>query len=241
MMLRGTVERRLLVNYRVDPDVVRPLVPAPFRPAVVNGSAVAGICLIRLGGLRPAAFPARLGWRPTENAAHRIAVEWDGGAGVYIPRRDSDSLVTRLVGGRLFPGVHHAARFHVVEDDRSLHISFASTDGSTSVSVDVDDTTEFESGVFADLEAASSFFQAGSVGYSPGPDADCLDGIELRTDSWRVSPVRAVRAASSFFDDTSLFPPGSAVLDCALLMRDVPVTWHAVTGANDERRNLVSA
>jgi len=48
----------------------------PFRPQLVHGWAVAGICLIRLGRLRPSRVPSAVGLR-SENAAHRIAVEWD--------------------------------------------------------------------------------------------------------------------------------------------------------------------
>ena len=55
--MRGVIERRLLVNYRVDPEVVADQLPAPFEPELVNGYAVAGICLIRLGRLRPRSFP----------------------------------------------------------------------------------------------------------------------------------------------------------------------------------------
>jgi hypothetical protein len=36
--IRGTIDRRLLVNYRVDPSVAARLVPRPFRPLLVNGS-----------------------------------------------------------------------------------------------------------------------------------------------------------------------------------------------------------
>jgi hypothetical protein len=52
--------------------------------------------------------------------------------------------------------------------------------------------------------------------------------MELVARRWVVQPaeVRAVR--SSFFDDARLFPPGSAEIDCALVMRDIPVTWTAV-------------
>jgi hypothetical protein len=57
----------------------------------------------------------------SENAAHRVAVEWDeDGAirtGVFIPRRDSSSRLNALVSGRVFPGVHHHARFHVSETE----------------------------------------------------------------------------------------------------------------------------
>jgi hypothetical protein len=52
--------------------------------------------------------------------------------------------------------------------------------------------------------------------------------VELRTDRWRVEPVEVHAVRSSFFDDPHLFPPGSAVLDCALLMRDIPATWSAL-------------
>jgi hypothetical protein len=52
--------------------------------------------------------------------------------------------------------------------------------------------------------------------------------MELRADRWAVEPVEVRAVRSSFFEDTRLFPPGSATLDCALLMRDIPVTWTAL-------------
>jgi hypothetical protein len=230
--ISSVVERRLLVNYRVDPAIAARLVPAHMRPQLVNGRAVAGICLIRLGRLRPSGLPAALGMR-SENAAHRIAVEWDGPAGletgVYIPRRDSGSLLTVLAGGRLFPGEHHAARFDVRETADELHVAFASRDETAAVSVDVRTTSRFKSsGLFADLAEASAFFQRGAAGFSATGDGDRLDGLELETDRWRVEPVEVVSARSTFFDDRDLFPEGSAVLDGALLMREMPATWRAL-------------
>ena len=59
--LRAVMERRLLVNYRVDPELLASLLPAPFRPILVGGYGVAGICLIRLAGIRPAGVPAGAG------------------------------------------------------------------------------------------------------------------------------------------------------------------------------------
>src|SRR5688572_30835362 len=114
--VRGVMNRRILVNFRVRPDVVKRFLPAPFRPKLVQDWGLAGICLIRLEAIRPRGFPSACGIA-SENAAHRIAVEWDEGGrrreGVYIPRRDTNSLLNRLAGGRLFPGVHHAAEFRV--------------------------------------------------------------------------------------------------------------------------------
>jgi hypothetical protein len=230
--LSSVIERRLLVNYRVDPRVVAELLPAPLRPQQVGGWAVAGICLIRLGQVRPHGVPARFGLR-SENAAHRIAVEWDGphgiGTGVYIPRRDSGSVVNVLAGGRLFPGRHHHASFDVKETPQDLHVACTSRDGSTQVRVDASLTGRFQgSELFADLQQASAFFRRGSRGYSAGRDSDrgCLDGMELDTGSWRVEPVEVHAVRSTFFDDQERFPRGKATLDCALLMRDIPVTWN---------------
>src|SRR5450631_100992 len=79
--LEGVIDRRLLVNYRVDPEIAARWLPAPFRPQLVNGFAVAGICLIRLVKLRPVGAPRWAGLT-SENAAHRIAVEWPTKTGI---------------------------------------------------------------------------------------------------------------------------------------------------------------
>jgi hypothetical protein len=219
------------VNYRVDPASLTGLLPDGMRPQLVDGAAVAGICLIRLGGLRPQGLPRGLGLT-SENAAHRVAVEWDEGgrtrAGVYIPRRDSASRLTVLLGGRVFPGAHHHARFEVEESDEQLRVAFRSADGD----VDVDVTVQVEpdldgSRLFADVDAASAFFEQGSIGLSPGRDGRRLEAVRLSTDAWRVEPCRVLSARSSFFEDRSRFPTGAAVLDSALVMRRVPVVWES--------------
>ncbi|UQX89628.1 DUF2071 domain-containing protein [Jatrophihabitans telluris] len=171
--LSGEVERRLLINYRVDPSVIGPMLPAPFRPQMVNGFAVAGICLIRLGSMRPYGLPSWIGLR-SENAAHRVAVQWDSPTGlrngVYIPRRDSNSLVNVAVGGRLFPGAHHRASFEVAESPSELSVAFTSRDRSADVNVVVRVEADLTgSALFDDTAAASAFFEQGSTGFSATP------------------------------------------------------------------------
>ncbi|MEU5371100.1 hypothetical protein ABZ362_19340 [Streptomyces sp. NPDC005951] len=143
--LSSVIERRLMVNYRVDPYVAAALLPAPLRPQLVRGHAVAGICLLRIGGVRPARAPAATGLT-SENAAHRIAVEWDGPDGV-------------------------------------------------------------------------------ERGLSPNAGGTHLDVLELSTDAWKVTAGRPRHVRSSFFEDLDRFPPGSTVLDSALVMRGVAADW----------------
>jgi hypothetical protein len=228
--LDGVIDRRLLVNYRVDPEVAARWVPAPFRPQLVNGFAVAGICLIRLVELRPAGAPRWVGLT-SENAAHRIAVEWSTETGirtgVFIPRRDSNATANVAFGGRIYPGSHERAAFQVHGNhDGGLRVAFRSRDGSANVDVTVSPGFDFtRSRLFPDLASASEFFRNGSVGYSATRTAGRFDGLELDTNAWSVEPVSVSAAQSSVFSDFSTFPAGTAELDNALLMRRVPVVW----------------
>jgi hypothetical protein len=230
--IEGVIERRLLVNYRVAPDALAGILPAPFRPKLVNGYAIAGICLIRLGSLRPRGLPAGLGIH-SENAAHRIAVEWDADGrtheGVYIPRRDSDSCLNAAVGGRIFPGRHHRAVFTVSEIDDHFDVALQSGDGCTRVAVAGRLARSMPSdSVFTDLEEASAFFRGGSIGYSATGRPGCYDGLELRVAEWSVEPLAVEHVESSFFDDPRRFPAGTATFDCALVMRRIAHSWHSL-------------
>jgi len=106
-VIKGTIKRRLLVNFRADPTVVQRILPPPFRPKLHREHSLVGICLIRLEQIRPAGLPSVLGLS-SENAAHRIAVEWTDAAGiqregVFIPRRDTGSLLNPVGAGGYFP------------------------------------------------------------------------------------------------------------------------------------------
>jgi hypothetical protein len=229
--IRGVIDRRILVNFRVDPEVLSKFLPAPFSPKLAGGSGIAGVCLIRLKEIRPRLVPSRCGVS-SENAAHRIAVEWsvDGQfhEGVYIPRRDTTSRLNILLGGRLFPGFHHPAHFDVDEADGSYSVALHSKDGQVRLEVVGRVASELPpESVFSSLEEASVFFERGSVGYSATPNPGRFDGLELRSLSWCVEPLAVERVYSSFFSNEEIFPRGSVRFDCALLMRGIEHEWHA--------------
>lgn len=229
--LAGTVKRRILLNYRADPANIQRLLPGGFRPKLYRGKAVAGICLIRLEHIRPKLAPEFIGLS-SENAAHRIAVEWDEDGktreGVFIPRRDTDSAISALAGGTLFPGEQNRAMFDVRDRDGTIEFSMTSVDGSVHIELNGShaDDLPMES-IFEDLEASSEFFRGGALGYSVKSDPDRLDGITLRTNEWNVSPLNIGRVSSTFYDDESLFPKGTIEFDHALIMENVEHEWHA--------------
>lgn len=229
--IRGIIRRRLLVNFRVDAEVMQRYLPAPFRPKLHNGYAIAGICLIRLEQIRPDWLPLETGLS-SENAAHRIAVRWDEGStereGVFIPRRDTSSTMNHLTGGRVFPGEHHRADFAVTDTGGTIAMSIQARDGGMSVSLRARESDALPAtSCFATLAESSAYFEGGSVGYSVTKDCCRLDGIRLVTERWEVRPLEVEEIRSSFFSDETVFPAGSVVFDHALIMRDIAHTWEA--------------
>lgn len=242
--IHGVIRRRMLVNFRVDPKVMQRFLPEPFQPKLLGDAALAGICLIRLEEIRPRPLPAMMGFS-SENAAHRVAVRWttavgDEREGVYIPRRDSGSLVNYLVGGRLFPGEHHRAKFNVRDQAGSIDFSMRSLDGEVAVDLRGSPCDRLPATTkFCSIQEASEFFEKGALGYSETSQRDRLDGLYLVTKSWHVEPLQVEHVHSSFFSDPSLFPPGSVEFDCALLMRNIDHEWQRAPdlplGGNTER------
>lgn len=229
--IQGIIRRRILVNFRVEPEVVQRHLPPKFRPKLHAGSAIAGICLIRLEQIRPKHIPAFVG-HSSENAAHRIAVVWETERGepqegVFIPRRDTNSRMNHLAGGRLFPGEHHYAHFAVQDSGQQIDLRMKSKDGEVSVEVDatVGKDLPVSSG-FATLDEASAFFEPGSLGYSMTKEGDRLDGLKLRTKTWKVEALDVAHVFSSYFADEKRFPKGSVCFDSALVMRNIQHEWQ---------------
>lgn len=231
--LHGVIERRILVNYIAQPDVVKRILPKPFKPKLYEGKAIVGICLIRLRSIKPKGLPDFMGVN-SENAAHRIAVEWEENGqikeGVFIPRRDTNLKLNAIVGGRLFPGKHYYAKFNVFEEDNKYHLDFTRSD-QTTIKIDAELSKSFEeNSIFKTLENVSKFFEKGSVGYSP--NGNSFDGLKLETYEWKVKPLRVLNVKSSFFDDQNIFPKDSIQFDNAILMENIEHEWNSLKGIN---------
>lgn len=230
--IQGIIRRRLLINFRVEPDIIQRQLPAIFRPKLQAEKAIAGICLIRLEQIRPKGMPSFLGLY-SENAAHRIAVLWDDKdgtthEGVFVPRRDTDSKLNHLLGGRLFPGEQNQAVFSVRESDDEIELEMESQDKSVKVKVKGKTTDQTpKSSVFSSLPEVSSFFEHGSLGYSVTNNPERFDGIVLHTEQWRVEALDVSSVSSSYFDDETKFPKGSVAFDNGLIMRNIEHEWHS--------------
>ena len=226
--LVGTIDRRILVNFRAELSVLRKFLPEPFEPLSVNGYGIVGICFFQLKDLRIKGAPSLLGYR-SENSAHRISIQWEENGkrktGVYIPRRDTSSVLNALAGGRVFSGAHRLAKFHVKEEEGTFDISFQGKDG-TSFYINAQESSNFPMGsLFKTLDRASAFFKRGNIGYAPRYKLEIFDGIELHIPQWEVQALRVNKVETGFFEDLTHFPKGSIYFDHALLMKNCEHEW----------------
>lgn len=227
--IHGLIDRRILINFTAEPEVVEKIIPFPFRPKIYKGKAIVGICLIRLKNIKPKGLPDFIGVN-SENGAHRIAVEWEENgetkSGVYIPRRDTSLKLNTLVGGRIFPGKHYYAKFVVEENKGNYHINFKSSD-NTEILIDAVEAKLFnDKSIFETLNNASEFFETGAIGYSPNKGK--FEGLRLKAYKWEVKPLEVLNVKSTFFENEVIFPKGSVNFDNALLMTNIEHEWNSI-------------
>lgn len=65
--IHGIIDRRILLNYRIDPQVLRRVLLVPFRPKLYDDVAVGGVCIIRFEQLRLPFMPAGIGLEDAMN------------------------------------------------------------------------------------------------------------------------------------------------------------------------------
>ncbi len=225
--ITGIIDRRVLLNYRAPVDVVAALLPKHFKPRVVNDYALIGVCMIRFRHLRPAFLPRLCGGLSSENAAHRISVEWDAAegrqTGVFVTRRDTNSRLVALSGGRIFPGVHSRVSFDVDEGGERVDISMHDQSGDL-VTLRSRKTDAFDSAVFDSHAAASTYFSEDKIGYSPNRRGTQMEGLKLHCHQWETSSLAVEEATVRAFTALSQ----EVVLDHALLMHHIPHDWSSV-------------
>jgi len=240
-LVHGVIERRLLVAYRLDPVVAQQVLPPPFRARQINGYAVAGIALARLGRLRPAGLPS-VRTLTRETTTHGVAVEWESAralhTGVYILHRDRGAPTAvapaAIPRGRLGRRLHPVPEFTVDERADGLRVAYASRDRAVRVEVDVSLGSSLDaSALFPDVPTAARFFDLDGAGAGWGPT---VRGLRLTAEDRSLGAAHILTARSSIFADASLFPPGSVHVDSGLLLRNVAVAWAPVERVRAARR-----
>lgn len=220
--VRGIVERRLLVNYRVDLGRLDAILSKPFRGREVgeSGMGIGSICLTRVENARPRFAPGFLGI-PVETATHRVYARVEGGGEhcVYVPRRDVSSGFHAFVMGSLLPMEFDRGEFRT--EERGIERLIQVDGGNEVVGVLFQETERDEvkeDSVFYSLESASVFLCEGGVEY--GMSGDVYSGIETCLQENDLKPVEVKDEQSSYFGKMG------GEFDSAFRMEEVEHVWE---------------
>ncbi|MDB4055767.1 DUF2071 domain-containing protein [Akkermansiaceae bacterium] len=221
----GIIDHRILLNFRIDPEVMKKNLPEEFTPKVVGGYAIGGICQVSLSEMRAKGMPSIVG-TGSHNAAHRIAVDSSQGEGVYVTRRDTNSWLNTMSGGRVFPGVYSKANFDVSASGDLYSVRIENKKKELIMSISAEVVSELPEGsVFESTEEVSDFFKTGNIGWSSKEQSNQFDAIELKTVEWGMEPLKVKESFSAYFSNTSIFPKGSVEFDSAMIMRNLKHSW----------------
>lgn len=224
-VLEGVIYRRILINFRVDPEVLSGIVPKPFVPKLVGSNGLAGICLTMLRQMRPEGLPKIFGMA-SDNVAHRVMVlrteENVTHPCVFIPEMYSSSPLNRIAGGLVFPGRQRSASIKTEFSQHKVQVQARNDDG-LSIDLSASPTESMPAGsMFSSLDEVSDVLSEHCIGYSCSGEG--LSGIRLVTDQWKVCPLDVSRIHSSYFSSSS-FPEGSVAFDSAVMMQNIPHKW----------------
>jgi hypothetical protein len=192
---RRPVQSRVLVVYRLAPQVVQTYLPDGLLPRLVSGYAIAAACYTRLGGT------ALFRDSGTDHLAYRFAVQReDGVEAAWIPRRETSSWLEARCGV-LMRGEYGKASFEVKEDALSFQLSVV--EGDSEHFYLRGEAGSFPQGsVFPTAHALEHFL--GDEIVRPydvfAPEADELDLAE----SVAAEPLAVFEARSNFLAESGL-------------------------------------
>jgi len=219
--IRGVVDRRILINYRVPIASLEDEVPDPFRPTeVADGWGFGSVCIMRLKNERPRFVPSMFG-TSLETITHRISVERDDGDGtmscVYVPRRDTPSQMGSLVVGGLMPGMGNNVSLETDERGDRHHVRVDCGEGSVRASVEEGGALPSDS-VFDSVQEAKGFFLEACVRYSPSGTRH--EAVEFCPYNRNMSALKPINVESRHFEGIE-----GSELDSAFLMKGIKHEW----------------
>lgn len=219
------VDRQLLINFRMDPAIVRQFLPVGVEPRVIHGFAIGGICVVRLNKRK---LGPLIRIRESENVAHRFAIcppaatshESQASSCVYVCRAHTSSRWNSFLGNRILAGRYHRANIDVEESPEVIRVKMTSRDKSSQLSFSgVTGCGHPMESIFSSIGEALRFLEQCSIRRAIESRSSGSNGISHRVSWKQLVPLRTQGLETSFFYDESRFPAGSIEFDSAFILR----------------------
>lgn len=228
----------VLVNFALDPEALRRVLPRHIEPDIHRGAAWLSIVVGRMDRMRPVGCP-RLFGITYDQVVYRAVVRCGTERGVHFLRSDADNRLMCFLGDRMsFFRFHHARVAFRTDASHVLHVDVQRT-----VSGPADIEASYGLGNAARMMPATSRFESLAeaqhwlvelfTAFDYNARLDAIDCVRIRRGEWNVAVVVDERGRYDFMQRGPIFDERNAELDSVFFVGDVPYRWHRL-----ERRYL---
>jgi len=228
--MRTVFRRCFLVNFAVDPDVLKRHLEHPIVPEIHGGSAFLSVVIADMERMRPAFVPTVFGVSFTQ-VVYRAVVKCQGERGVHFLRSDANNRLMCALGNALtffhfnFSRVQwKEANGHIQFDLAANPLHHADIHACFDLSAAeqcLPDTSRFTS-----LQEAKEFRVELYSAFDSVSKR--ISRVRIRRGDWNTQVVRDWTAVYEFMNGGEVFPTGSAVLDSVFYVRDLPYYWNTL-------------
>lgn len=230
--MRTLFRECFLVNFAVDPAVMRRHLPPGIEPDIYDGKAWLSIVIAEMDRMRPAFLPPVFGVT-YDQIVYRTVVRHNNERGVYFLRSDANSLPMSLAGDWLtFFRFHRSPiRFSkqanlvqcALTTPPAQHANIHSIYNLNSVGRSLPDTSPFPN-----LSEAQRFLVELFVAFGTTPLSPDVLKVRIKRGDWHIALVEDLIGTYQFMQNSPLFPPGSAYLDSIFYVKELPYYWYTL-------------
>lgn len=226
---RSTIDRRIVVFFRVDPQAAAGALPPGSAAREIKGCGLAGIAIARRRSVPSTWLPDR--FSTFHQAVHFVLAARTptprGGSGAVVARSDTSSRLLVWMGehGLIRLRQQHA-RFRVVETREAIELVGDSDDRRMHLALKGRVTRWLpRQSVFGSVAQAHDFVRLdledlGLIGPETGSG-----GAGRGARRSRLQPLALERVEASWFDDSPLATAGALEFDSAFWVRDDELAW----------------
>jgi uncharacterized protein YqjF (DUF2071 family) len=219
-----------LLNFAVDPDVIRRLIPHPLDVDVVHDRGFVTVVCADMVRMRPSPLPRPFGIT-YDQVVYRVPVRYRGEPGLFFLGSDAAQPLMVAAGAAFSMFRVRLSKTRITDAGDRVSIDVfgrrPGVDLHAYLKLDPPATNIPASSAFGSKAEAQSFLVDRFVAFVPGVGGRPMRRVRVKRGTWDVVLPSTTDVRSDLLDDSTDFPAGSAELDSTFVARGIPYRWHA--------------
>lgn len=226
LAVETTFRRCLLVNFALDPAVLRQALPEHIEPDEYRDRAFVSVVIAQMDKLRPLGVPKILGFTYNQ-IVYRAVVRCHGERGIHFLRSDADSRLMCFIGNLITILKFNHAEIDVSEEQGQVRVDVttANTDADIHASYDLAHTTKRmpPSSLFPSLPEAQDWLVELFAAFDFDATKNKIEVLRIKRGDWRVSLVEDLGGEYKFMQRGRF--GGHAQIDSIFFAEELPYHW----------------